>query len=583
MCLSSSRDVSLAAPRRSPLLCCVMLLTGPLCFAEEAVTVWTPYEMELTADADLATPYVDGLPEAGSGYVTATFHGESGEAMGRELRVTGFWDGGRTWRIRFAPPAAGGWSYRTESADRGLDGRAGRFAAVEATPEAMLANPTLHGFVRVRREGPRAGRHFEYADGTPMLWIGDTWWDWAKPGISFDSMTKLVDDRAAKGFTVGQLFVGGLGWSPSGSFLNEDFTMPDLERLRHVERFIRYANSRGITVWVHGWWCPFGKERVGEENTRRWCRYLVHRLGAYNVIWTLAGEYNRDNYGGFSLDFWKGIGRLFDQEDPYERLISAHPTPPTYPGGFAAPQWSTAEVLHDEPWLDYNQSQVGHYRWTDELIPWVVARDYARQPPKPIVVTEPCYEFERGNPPASIIRFGAWAAVLSGAAGHSYGGGHVWRAHVPEAPAPIGDWPMDPGFDDDTLDYPAARAVGFMGRFLKTLPWYRWEPHPELMLEYPAPYLLATPGEEYLAYFRYSGLAKIDLRPSPEDSIFELRWVDPVAETVLPPTTVNGGRIWSFHPPMGTRIAEFQDWVLHLKRVPAAEAAQAPPVEDSSD
>ena len=34
------------------------------------------------------------------------------------------------------------------------------------------------------------------------------------------------------------------------------------------------------------------KKSIGEEPIRRWCRYMVHRLGAYNVIWVLAGEYN---------------------------------------------------------------------------------------------------------------------------------------------------------------------------------------------------------------------------------------------------------------------------------------------------
>ena len=157
------------------------------------------------------------------------------------------------------------------------------------------------------------------------------------------------------------------------------------------------------------------RETVGEENMRRWCRYLVHRLGAYNVIWVLAGEYNMWDYGDFGLDFWRDLGRVIDAEDPYERIIGAHPTPPGHRGGADAPQWSTAEILHDQPWVDYNQSQVGHGRWRNEWIPRVVEDAYARKPPKPIVVTEPWYEFVEGNPTAADVRFGAWSAVLSGA------------------------------------------------------------------------------------------------------------------------------------------------------------------------
>ena len=238
-----------------------------------------------------------------------------------------------------------------------------------------------------------------------------------------------------KGFNVGQLFFAANGWGRDSTLLDRTFTEPNLERIRHVEQMISYANSKGITVWVHGWWSREDmKQRVGEENIRRWTRYMVHRLSALNVVWVLAGEYNMHNYGGLGLDFWKKLGQLVAQEDPYGRIIGVHPTPPGWSGGEDAPQWSTAEVLNSEPWLSYNQSQVGHGRWRNELIPRIVDAAYRQQPAKPIVVTEPWYEFIEGNPTAADIRFGGWSAVLSGAAGHSYGGGHVWLAHVPESP-----------------------------------------------------------------------------------------------------------------------------------------------------
>jgi hypothetical protein len=64
----------------------LFLLAARLSVAED-VTVWTLYEIELTAQADLARPYVDGLPEGKPGYVKATFRGEGGNAKGRELHV----------------------------------------------------------------------------------------------------------------------------------------------------------------------------------------------------------------------------------------------------------------------------------------------------------------------------------------------------------------------------------------------------------------------------------------------------------------------------------------------------------------
>ena len=145
---------------------------------------------------------------------------------------------------------------------------------------------------------PRAGRCFEYADGTPFLWNGETWWNWTKRGIRFRSFQKLADDRSAKGFTVGQVF-----FSPNG-LLNRTYDSPNLEQIRKAEEMIAYANSKGITIWIHPWWSRQRlNERVSEEQMRRWWRYVIARLGAYNVIWVLAGEYNMNNYGGFGLPF----------------------------------------------------------------------------------------------------------------------------------------------------------------------------------------------------------------------------------------------------------------------------------------
>ena len=322
--------------------------------------------------------YVDGLPDGGDGLVAADFNGQSGAAEGKRYRIYGFWDGESNWKIRFAPPCAGTWSYVTSSKDPGLNGASGTINVIEWNESDKNYNPTRRGFIHVAQKGERAGRYFTYSDNTPFLWIGDTWWNWSKRGIKFESFKKMADDRHAKGFTVGQLFCAANGWGQHASLLDlKTFTVLDVEHMRSVEKMIQYANSVGITVWIHGWWSRKNiNERIGEENILRWWKYLVHRLGAYNVIWTLAGEYNMHNYGGFSIDFWKKVGRTVRGQDPYERIISLHPTPPGWDGGADAPQWSTGKVLHREPWLDYNQSQPGHGKWRNEMIPGIVSADY---------------------------------------------------------------------------------------------------------------------------------------------------------------------------------------------------------------
>lgn len=506
-----------------PRTACKLLFLLPLSLAAYAEVV----EVSLTASRQLRDPYVEGLPDNGARAARVIFVGQ-----GRKITVAAFWDGGRTWKARFAPAAAGQWSYTVQSEDPGMSGARGTVRAASACR-----------FLRVARNG----HYFEYTDGTPWLWIGDTWWNWAKRGIHFETFQKLADDRAAKGFTVGQLFFSG-----ANKF--------DLEQIRKVERMIAYANSRGITVWIHPWWSGKHLAAFGPERVRRWWRYVLDRFGAYEVLWVLAGEYNMDNYGGLGLQFWKDLGAMIRREDPYRRLISAHPTPPGWKGGAAAPQWSTGEVLHKERWLDYNQSQLGHARWRNEMAAVVIAADYARKPPKPATITEPWYEFIEGNAPAADVRFAAWSAMLSGAAGFTYGGGHVWWAHVPEAPMGKTSWPLHREFDTDTLDYPGALGVSFMAKFLKGIEWWRMAPHPELVHDYAARYCLAVPGREYVVLLRWGGVARLDLRPSGEHDTFEYRWLKLADRTMGKVLETQGGAIREF------RAQGDNDVILHVKR-----------------
>lgn len=552
-----------------------LLLFGSLawpCTAETTLRVWEIFEVEMTAKRPLSNPYVDGLPEGRPALARVVFSGVSGEARGQRYVISAFWDGGQKWKARFAPPSAGGWSFQSESADPGLSNSRGALRALPWSEAEKEANPTRRGLLYVAKGGPRAGRYFEYADGTPFLWIGDTWWNWAKKGIRLQTFQRLVDDRAAKGFSVGQIFFGG-----NGGLLDDTYSVPELEQIRRVEEFVSYANSQGITVWLHAWWGGKGlRETVGAEKLRRWWRYVIHRFGAHNVIWVLAGEYNMDHYSGFPLQFWKDLGRMIRTEDPYGRIISTHPTPPLWQGGADAPQWSTGETLHRESWLDYNQSQTGHGKARNEMIPEIVLADYARRPPKPVVVTEPWYEFVRGNPSPEDVRFGMWSAMLSGAAGHSYGGGHIWWAHVPEAPADVGPWPIEESFEVNTLDYPGAVSMGFMARFLRSIRWWLLEPRPDLISGYPARYCAAIPGREYVVYLRWGGRLRLDLRPSSESDRFRFTWIDLNASQARPEQVVQGGAIREFHAPEGyPSHPQFKDWLLHVVREAGAESPRA--------
>lgn len=541
-----------------------------LCLISDAETIhqWEVVQIKFKSAKEYSNAYKDIPATTGGDLLRVTFEGTKGEASNKKITLKGFWMGGSEWCVNFAAPFTGEWKYNSTSTDKSMNAKKGHLEVVAWSDDEKNANPARHGFVRVKKSGEQAGHYFEYSDGKPFLWIGDTWWNWTNSRIHMETFKQMVDNRAEKGFNIGQLFVPGNGWGRESSLLDETYNVLDTAHARNVEEMIRYANSKGITVWIHGWWSrPNLNTTIGAEKMQRWWRYLVHRFGAYNVIWVLAGEYNMNNYGGFSLDFWKGLGQLIKQEDPYDRIVSLHNTPPFWDGGAEAPQWSTGAVLHQEPWLDYNQSQVGHGKYANEMIPQVVSEEYHRKPSKPIVVTEPWYEFIEGNPTGKDIRFAAWSAILSGSAGHTYGGGHVWLASVPESPGGNGPWPIEKGFERTTYDYEGAMSMKHLAGFFKNIKWWEMAPHPELISEYPQPFCLAKPGVEYVVYLRYAGTVKVRMDDSAVSEQYQYHWFNPATGKSSDPKTIHGNNILEFSCPESyPDIPEFKDWVLYIRK-----------------
>ena len=122
--------------------------------------VWDLQEIVLQSQKTYANPYTD---------VTVWI---DLKGPGFAKRVYGFWDGGRTFKIRFVATAPGAWSWTSHSDhgdDGGLNDGSGALEAVAWTAAEIKANPNRHGFVRA------AGHALQYADGTPFFIVGDTW------------------------------------------------------------------------------------------------------------------------------------------------------------------------------------------------------------------------------------------------------------------------------------------------------------------------------------------------------------------------------------------------------------------------
>ena len=125
--------------------------------------LFRPFDIDFKSEKNYENPFLDVD-------VTGSFvHEETGE----KITIPGFWKGGDTYTLRFSAPKLGRWNYVVESNEPSLN-TAGSFTATKNFGETELDR---RGFVKISDKG----RYFEYADGTPFYWMGDT--NWQAPDI----------------------------------------------------------------------------------------------------------------------------------------------------------------------------------------------------------------------------------------------------------------------------------------------------------------------------------------------------------------------------------------------------------------
>ncbi|MBV8906723.1 MAG: DUF4038 domain-containing protein, partial [Acidobacteriia bacterium] len=347
---------------------------------------------------------------------------------GAEREVGAFWDGGRTWEVRFRPDLPGRWTYRSECAeDAALEGQDGVFEC--GTAETETSNPLYrYGALRVAP----SGTYFEHADGTPFLWLGDTAWNGPLKSSAAD-WEEYLKDRAAKRFSVIQ-FVGSQ-WLAAAGDAEGRRAYNGGERIQIDPVYFRRLDARMDAINRHGmaaapviaWAAHWNKNALdlnpgtslSHDQLVRLGRYFVARYGAHHVFWILAGD---GEYRGAAAQRWKKIGREIFPDG--QQLATMHP------GGLS---W-VADEFADEPWFRFNGYQSAH--WRAKSMHWITQGEpsYPRRKDAamPHVDLEICYEahedFDLKLPfSAADVRRAAWSTLLTGSpAGFTYGAHGVW-------------------------------------------------------------------------------------------------------------------------------------------------------------
>ena len=204
---------------------------------------------------------------------------------GTALRVPMFWAGDKHWFLRYASPAVGVHTFRTECSDY----TNAKLHTVEGTIEVVAykgESPLYrHGPIRVAKDK----RHFAHADGTPFLWLGDTWWKNLCKRMTWEGFQELCADRRAKGFNVVQIVCGPYPdenmmearWENEGGmpYLTKDFSVVNPRYFKYADRRIQHLVDVGIVpVLVGGW----GRPQHGGKSTLAQVGLEVIEFGAGN-------------------------------------------------------------------------------------------------------------------------------------------------------------------------------------------------------------------------------------------------------------------------------------------------------------
>ena len=380
-----------------------------------------------------------------------------------------FWDGGKLWKFRYSAHTPGLYSYQircTQGQDKRL-GSAHGTIRIDLPPHNRPPQTDLakHGAIRIAADH----RHFEHADGTPFLWLADTWWKCLSSRLSDTDFALLTADRHRKGFSVVQIVCGSYpdeeildprmhnrGGMP---YTNRTFACPNPAYFTDVDlRFKMLQKADIVPAIVGGWGRGGSLEALGLPAYRRHWRNLIARYGASPVIWIIGGE-----AGGPG---WTEVAKYVRQTDPFHRPITIHPGS------------SARSAVTDESAIDFDMLQTGHGDWKAALgaHPQLTAA-LARQPAMPVLIGEACYEGHMQSAFQDVERWLFWSSILSGAAGHTYGAAGIWHAGIEGDPgiSPVYDWTTW----KQGMHYPGSEQLGLARKLLLNYPFHRFEPHPE--------------------------------------------------------------------------------------------------------
>jgi hypothetical protein len=535
------------------------------------------------------------------------------------IRIPGYWDGGKNWKIRFAPPKVGNWTWKTFSTDKDIDGKVG---VVECMPES---DPTV-GFVHVHPYASQS-RHYAIgqatgfypaymydpvqfdpasaisattktavalssssvpASGSRLKRASDITQPSGKLPATFIAFQNRMDALHGAGFnrlTGGYVLLGdtslGEPRNEGGTaFVNGDLYRLNAEYFRWMDRRIAYCNSLGIVPDVGLARSPaIAFSANNDAQLRSLWRYLLARYSAFDICWNIFGPVAADNTLALAriqpFAVMQGKYDLFHHPvtsglvitSAYLKKVTAVPAKTKGAG-------TPSTVIGRAQLAELEGPPLGLPSWMDNLS--VQAGD-----------PQLLYVLDTIKKPITVVSDGQTAGVTDMDARAA-----LWGARMRCAYFTI-DQPVGPA---PSLTNPLVKAMETSDTFFKQVRYSRLEPHNELLEAQanetpeakrrrhlaniqagapvntgdagtskdpnappPAALVLADPSREYVLYFKHGGFVTIDLLEA--TGRIKVTWLNLSTGESREDAQIVGGTYHAFAAP------DDKDWVLNLKRL----------------
>ena len=439
--------------------------------AAQQIQQWSRFETALASAVDYDNPVQE-----------ANLKVELTAPSGKSRTMLGFWDGGRTWRVRFSPDELGQWSYHTscsDSSNKGLHGKSGTFECIRYQGNIQFFR---HGELRLSKNC----HYLEHADGTPFFWLADT--VWCGPLFAdLGDWKVFLQDRVDKEFTAIQFVMTQWRMAKTDAdgnptFWGKEKVQVNPKYFQRLDKYVDAINEAGLLAVPVLLWAIRGDDNPGyylpEEQKIVLAQYMVARYGAHQVLWFLGGD---GDYSGEKAETWKRVGRAVFHPDQH-RLATMHPRGRSWVG----------DEFRNEPWFSFIGYQSGHgddqktFRWLHQGPP---STEWSKKPILPVINIEPNYEahngytYRRVHTDYSVRRAAYWSLLVCPTAGVTYGGQGIWGWHTKvQAPADHISTGLGSPWNI-AKDLPGALSMKYLHQLFKSIDWWRLVPAAEMVAE----------------------------------------------------------------------------------------------------